>query len=79
MNDAAFLAELAETLEVPADRLTDDFPLAGGNWDSMALLVVITAIDKHYGVIVDPAPLWKCKTVGALRRVIDETRLKRSA
>lgn len=58
-----------------ADDLEESTPLLGHvpELDSMALLAVITAIEAHYGIIVDDADLSAdvFRTVGSLTRFIE--------
>jgi acyl carrier protein len=57
---------LAEVLEVEPATLTDDFPLTGGNWDSMSVLTTLALVDELYGVPVPAKALVGCTSVGSL-------------
>jgi acyl carrier protein len=63
MDQAAIFKELAEILEIDADRVTAEFPLSEGKWDSVAMLSIIAMIDEHCGVTISGAQLERCVTV----------------
>lgn len=65
-NEQAFLADLADVLEVDADEVSRDFELTSENWDSGAVLSAIALIDEHFGVTVPAKELRECASVGAL-------------
>jgi acyl carrier protein len=46
---------LAEALSLPADKLTIDDELMGAvpEFDSMAVVNVLTQLEEHYGFIID--------------------------
>ncbi|MDQ3813334.1 MAG: acyl carrier protein, partial [Armatimonadota bacterium] len=66
MNKEAFLAELAEVLEVNKADLTEDFPLNDSNWDSLAVLATIALIDEQLGITAPTTDLAQCTSVGEL-------------
>ncbi len=74
MSDAAFLADLAAILEVPAASVGDDFELTADNWDSLAVLSTIALIDSTYEIIVPADDLMAARSIGELRRFIDAAR-----
>lgn len=61
---AAFLEELAEMFEVAPEAVTPEFALTEDNWDSMAVVGAIAAIDECFGVTVDGDALRECQSVG---------------
>lgn len=72
MDKAAFLADMAEIIEVDdPSELTDDFALgADTNWDSMAVVATIAAIDEHFDVRVPGEALRNCGSIGELLQII---------
>jgi len=74
MDDADFLAELAVILEAPAGSLDDDFELTGDRWDSLAVLSTIALIDAAYEITIPADDLLSARSVGELRRLIDDAR-----
>lgn len=65
-----FLNDLAEVLEVEPADLHDNFKLAQGNWNSLALVSTIELIDDNFDVVVDGQTLRKCETIGSLKSII---------
>lgn len=70
MNDAPFLAKLAEISKTPPDALNDETLIVPEGWDSVEVLDLIAAIDESYGVTVATNALNQCTTVGELRALI---------
>jgi acyl carrier protein len=66
MDEEALRTGLADVLEVEPTALTDDLPLTGDNWDSMAVVATLALIDEMYGVSVPPSALDDCASVGSL-------------
>jgi acyl carrier protein len=77
MSEDAFRAALAGLAGVPPDALTDVTEIVPANWDSVAVLDLIAAIDEAYGVTVDLGDVQRCKTAGELVRLIDAEASKR--
>lgn len=70
MESEAFLSKLADILEVDQGELNDTFSLERENWDSVAHLGVIAAIDEVYGVTVPTNEMRQCQSVGALLELV---------
>jgi len=67
MNE--FLKKLAEILEVPEMKETDqlkDFP----QWDSLSVLSVIAMLDANYGVNLRAADFASVNSAGALWNLV---------
>ena len=69
MTHKLFVEDLAAVLGVDPPTLTDDGRLA---LDSLGMVATIALIDEHYGVTVDVKSLAACKSVGELKRLIDQ-------
>ena len=71
----AFLINLAEAihqpgLEIsPTDRLAD-LP----NWDSLAILTVLSMVDQKYGMLISGPDVQNCVTVEDLYKQVMENR-----
>jgi len=69
LDRAAFLAELAEILDVDAGTLTPGTELGTlENWDSVAHLSAMVLIDEKCGVAIAPDALISARTVSDLMR-----------
>ncbi|GHU80003.1 hypothetical protein FACS1894145_5430 [Bacteroidia bacterium] len=69
MND--FMEQMADIFEVDAVELDDrleDFDA----WDSLAQLTIISLADENYGVTVSAQELRDAKTIGGLKKLIDD-------
>jgi acyl carrier protein len=73
MDDSAFMTDLADVLNVSRDELDEHTPLTDDNWDSLAHLAVIAAIDERFGVTVPAKELTACASVGALLSLVRES------
>lgn len=77
MNDGEIERILAEilSLDVDATALDDDTALMGAlpEFDSMAVVSILTAIEDQYGIVIDDdevdADIFE--TVGSLKRFVD--------
>ena len=70
MNDK-FKLLIAEALEMDSKDINDDFILnPETNWDSVALLSVISEIDTQYGVQLDGERLGSCRKVSEVYEMI---------
>ncbi len=71
MDNQAFLAEMADMLEVDPSEFDESFHLDSGNFDSVAAVGTIALIDEHFGVRIDAKRIGNCKSVGELMRLIE--------
>lgn len=62
MDREAFLAEVAQILEVGVGDLKDDLALTDENWDSLAQVSVLLALDQYSDRKVAVDELSKCKS-----------------
>lgn len=65
-----FLAKLADILEVDNSNLSESVELNDDNWDSVAHLAAIAAIDEQFGITVPARELTQCTSVGALLKLV---------
>ena len=73
MDTAEFLARIEHALDVPAQTLRPNDRLADvEKWDSIGVLMVIAAIDKHYGVVLSGEGLLECQTLADLARLVEK-------
>lgn len=63
MNEAARLSALRKAVDVLADAAPEDRLAARPNWDSLAVLLVVTHFEHDYGVAVTGAQVRACATV----------------
>ena len=66
------IALVATALDVPPDRLT---PASGPNsvseWDSLAHVTVITAVEKAYGIEFTVPEMLGIQSIAKLQQVVD--------
>lgn len=67
MSKEKIIAELEEILEQDAGSLKEDTSLDSiPEWDSLAVISFIAAVDEQYGHVLNGDDLQKAKTVGDL-------------
>ncbi|MBF0473329.1 MAG: acyl carrier protein [Nitrospirae bacterium] len=71
MDKKAFLADMAEILEVTNAELSDALELNNDNWHSFAVVATIAAINEHFGITVPADTLIKCSNIGELINLIE--------
>jgi acyl carrier protein len=70
LTEQQFLAGFADAVGSAPEALTFDTPLSSlENWDSVAYLSVMTMVDEHMGVALDPEKLTQAKTPGEIYRL----------
>ena len=74
MKDTELTALVEEILELEAGTVKLDDLLEGIEWDSLANITFIAAIDSRLGRVVEADALNECKTVRDLGALIDEAR-----
>ena len=65
-----FYSEIAEILEVEVELINPDFCLVDGNWDSLAVLSTMAAIDDVFDQSISGDVLYDCKTIGEVLSVV---------
>ena len=65
VDQAEFLKELAETLEVEYE-ISADTKISEVDWDSLATLSVIALANEKYGILLSGEDIIKCKSYGAI-------------
>lgn len=69
--DDKFKAIISEELEIDLEEVSESLELeSGSNWDSMAVICIITAIDDNYNIQIDDEKLAECKTVGEIYNLV---------
>jgi|TARA_B110000003_G_scaffold132845_1_gene134889 acyl carrier protein len=69
--DDKFRAIISEELEISLEEVSESLELESGeNWDSMAVICIITAIDDNYNIQIDDEKLAECKTVGEIYNLV---------
>ena len=66
MNREEFLAEVAQILEIDEGALKEDLPLNDENWDSLAQVSVLIALDQYSTRKIEVSELSRCKSIGEL-------------
>jgi len=68
------MEDLAGVLDVDTSAINEQTPLKNAeNWDSLAHLAAIAAIDERFGVTVPAKELTEVGTVGELMTLIERT------
>lgn len=62
MLESEILEIVTKTLEVPSGSINPNDDLRANNWDSLADIIFIGAIDDAYGKTLNPEDLAKCTT-----------------
>ena len=71
--DDKFIKLISEELLIELSEVTRELELdSTENWDSLAVVTVITAIDEIYDMQVDDEKLLACKTVGEVYDLIEK-------
>ena len=70
MVEATFLDLVKEILELDEEEVTMASTLADLEWDSLANISFIAAIDERTGRVMSPAALKGCSTVGDLHSLV---------
>ena len=73
MDQTAFLALLEETLEVSPGTVSLTDSLEALDWDSLAVLGFISAVDGKLGVTLDTDKLNEAKTPADLLALVNES------
>ncbi len=73
MDKEPFMLSLADALGVERADLTEATELSGENWDSLAHLAFIAAIDEKFGVTVSGTELTAVRTVGDLMQLVERS------
>ena len=63
MDHTEFIALVEETLEVPPGTVNLSDNLSDIDWDSLANIGFIAALDTSHNAVIDPDALAKCETV----------------
>ena len=63
---------MAEILEVEKDEIHADFSLVSANWDSLAVLSTMAAIDDIFDHSVSGDALYDCKTIGEVVSIVKD-------
>lgn len=71
--DKQFRELISEELLIEPSEVTKELKLdSGENWDSLAVVAVIAAIDETYNIQVDDEKLLACKTVGEVYELVEK-------
>ncbi len=70
MDNEAFMADMAEVLNLERGEISESTPLDDANWDSVAHLAAIAAIDERFDVTVPAKELTKVTTLGELLELV---------
>jgi acyl carrier protein len=71
MDKEVFMSALANALGVEPSELSETTELNNDNWDSLAHMATIAAIDEKFGVTVPAKELVSVGTVGQLRELLE--------
>ncbi|MCK9206159.1 MAG: acyl carrier protein [Salinivirgaceae bacterium] len=71
MKKEQFFELLVEELELEDTNISDDTKLNTlSNWDSMAILVIISIADSRFSVKLNSQEIAKAKSIGEIRELI---------
>ena len=70
MGEVAFLELVKEILELDDEEVSMESNLDDLDWDSLANISFITAVDERTGKVVSPGALKECSTVGDLHSLV---------
>lgn len=73
------MAALADALAVEPDTLSETTELNDDNWDSLAHMAAIAAIDEKFGVTVPAKELTAVRNVGELMALVERNVASRPA
>ena len=80
MNMQEFVAHVEHALDVPDGTLGEEDRLVDlEKWDSIGVLMVIAAVDRHYGVVLTGEALMQCETVGEVAQRVEASRKETNA
>ena len=66
-----FIDSLADILEA-AEPLSEESELAKYEWDSLAIISIVSLIDKTFSFVPDVQKLEACKTVGDVIKLVSD-------
>jgi acyl carrier protein len=72
MDRETFMSAMADALGVESGDLSEATELNDNNWDSLAHLAAISAIDEKFGVTVPAKELTGVRTVGELMWLVEQ-------
>jgi acyl carrier protein len=73
------MSAMADVLDADRGDLSEETVLTDENWDSLAHLAAISAIDERYGVTVPAKELTGVRTLGELMSLIERSLAAQSA
>ena len=80
IDKEAFMEDLAGALDMDGSEINEATPLKDAdNWDSIAHLAAIAAIDERFGITVPAKELANVANVGELIELVRRTLEQRSA
>ena len=77
MNQAEFIQLIEETLEARSGTVSLEDKLSDIDWDSLADIIFISAIDEKFGLTLDAERLAASATPRDLLALVNETRAAR--
>ena len=79
MDREAFMSAVADALAVEPETLDESTELNDDNWDSLAHMAAIAAIDEKFGVTVPAKELTAVRSVGELLALVERSLAPRTA
>lgn len=65
------ISTFAEVLGIPQAQITDDLRYASiPQWDSIAHMAVVTALEEQFGIMIDMDDVIDMNTVGKAREIV---------
>jgi acyl carrier protein len=73
MDTEVFMSAMADALGVDRAELSEATDLNDENWDSLAHIATISAIDEKFGVTVPANELTRVRTLGELMALVERS------
>lgn len=69
-NNEKLVAAFAASLGVDADKVADSLSYGGGTWDSVAHMVLVTAIEASFDIMLDTDEILDMSSFGKAREIV---------
>jgi len=79
MDREAFIIEIADALNMSQDEISEETLLNADNWDSVAQLAAIAAIDERFSITIPSKALAEVRSVGELLNLVERNITQQSA
>jgi len=71
INNQTFINAVAASLDISADRITDDLAYNSiAEWDSIAHMALVAALENTYGIMLDTDDIIDMSSISEIRRIL---------